>query len=87
MQKGELTYPTYLKNKKTLAGNAENPIAFDTYENLYKCLDSEFFTILGIYKWFKSGLYQVNIDEIPYGWALSLKYLIEYNNIVERKIF
>lgn len=87
MLKGELTYPPHLRHKKTLAGNANYPVAFDTYENLYKCLDSEFYTILGIYKWFKSGLYQVNIDEIPYKWAVGLKYLIEYNEILERKIF
>lgn len=89
MRRGELTYPSYLRKEKTIAGTAENPIAYDTYENIYKCLDAEFYSILDIYMWHKSGLYKVNIDNIPYKWSLSVKYLIEYNEILEknRKIF
>ena len=77
-----------MKNEKTFAGTADNPIAYDTYENLYKCLDTEFYSILDIYMWQKSKLYKVDIDKIPYSWALSLKYLIEYNEFLEinRKI-
>lgn len=72
-----------------MAGNAKNPIAIDTYENLYKNLDAEFYSILSVYQWHKTGLYKVDIDKIPYSWALSIKYLIEYNEILElnRKIF
>lgn len=87
MRKGATTYPDRLKNKVTMAGTPENPIAIDTYYNLYRCLDSEFYTIYNIYKWHKCGLYRINIDEIPYKWALSIKYLIEYNEILERNIF
>lgn len=63
----------------TFAGTPENPIALDTYENLYKCLDDEFYSILSVYSWFKSGLYRVNIKDLPYKWAVGLKYLIDYN--------
>ena len=70
----------------TIAGTPEKPIAIDTYENLYKCLDSDFYTILSIYSWFKSGLYQVNINDLPYCYAVGLKYLIDINIIEEAKI-
>ena len=78
------TYPKHLRHKVTFAGTPENPIALDTYENLYKNLDDEFYRILAIYSWHKSGLYKVDIDKIPYSMALGLKYLIEYNEVVEK---
>ena len=81
-QKGarsQTDYPKHLKNKRTIAGSAQNPIAIDSYRNLYKCLDSDFFAILGIYSWFKSGLMQIDIENIPFGYAMGLKYLIDYN--------
>lgn len=78
LQKSE-TYPKHLRNKVTFAGTPENPIALDTYENLYKNLDEEFYRILAMYSWQKSGLYKVDIDKIPYSMVLGLKYLIDYN--------
>ncbi len=70
-----------------MAGNAKNPVAIDTYENLYGCLDPEFFAILGVYSWFKSGLLKVEIANIPYGWVLGLKYLIDYNEASKMGLF
>ena len=78
MQKSE-TYPKRLRHKITFAGTPENPIALDTYENLYKNLDDEFYRILALYSWYKSGLYKIDIDTIPYSMVLGLKYLIDYN--------
>lgn len=78
MQKGEV-YPKHLRHKIIFAGTPENPIALDTYENLYKNLDDEFYRILAMYSWHKSGLYKVDIDKIPYSMVLGLKYLIDYN--------
>lgn len=68
-----------------MAGDAKNPIEIDTYENLYKSLDAEFYSILDLYRWIKTGLYTPNINEIPYSWALSIRYLIEYNDYLERQ--
>lgn len=68
-----------LRKKVTFAGTPENPIALDTYENLYKNLDDEFYRILSMYSWHKSGLYKVDIDKIPYSMVLGLKYLIDFN--------
>lgn len=70
-----------------MAGTAQNPIAIDCYRNLYMCLDSDFFAILGIYSWFKSGLLNVNIENIPFGYALGLKYLIDYNETRKISLF
>ena len=55
--------------------------------NLYKSLDSEFFTILGIYSWVQSGLLTVNIMDLPFGYALMLKYLIDYNEAQRVMLF
>lgn len=73
------TYPEHLRHKVTFAGTTENPIALDTYENLYKNLDDEFYRILAMYSWHKSGLCKLDIDKIPYPMVLGLKYLIDYN--------
>ena len=70
-----------------MAGTVENPLAIDTYEKLYKNLDDEFFTILAIYSWHKSGLLSVDIADIPYKYAVSLKYLIDYNEAQRIKLF
>ena len=78
MQKSP-AYPAHLRKKITFAGTVDNPIALDTYENLYKNLDDEFYRILGLYSWHKSGLFKVDIDKIPYPIVLGLKYLIDYN--------
>lgn len=86
LQKSE-TFPARLKNKRTFAGTPENPIAIDTYENLYRNLDDEFYRILAMYSWHKSGLYRADISKVPYGWALGLKYLIDYNENTKIRLF
>lgn len=70
-----------------MAGTVENPLAIDTYENLYKNLDDEFFNILGLFSWFKSGLLQLDVSDIPYKYALGLKYLIDYNEAQRIRLF
>lgn len=67
-----------------MAGDFKNPIAVDTYKNLYKCLDDDFYLILSMYKWFETGLYKIDLNNIPYKVALGLKYLIEYNEILKK---
>ena len=79
-------YPKRYRHKKTIAGTPKNPIAIDTYENLYKCLDDEFFRFLGIYSWFKTGLLKVEISDLPYKYAIGLKYLIDYNEAQRLRI-
>lgn len=86
IQKGT-SYPSRLRHKKIFAGSPENPIAIDTYENLYKNLDDEFYRILAMYSWHKSGLYKVDIDKIPYSMVLGLKYLIDYNESQKMRLF
>lgn len=40
--------------------------------------------ILSLYSWHKSGLITVKATDLPYKFALGLKYLIDYNEV--RKI-
>ena len=68
-----------------MAGDYKNPIAIDTYKNLYKCLDDEFFMVLSIYKWFKTGLLKIALEDISYDIALGVRYLIEYNEYLDKK--
>lgn len=70
-----------------MAGDFKNPIAIDTYKNLYKCLDDDFYLILSIYKWFKTGLLKVTLEDLTYDVALGVRYLIEYNQYLEKKEF
>lgn len=73
-----------MANKITWAGTVKNPIAIDTYKNLYACLDAEFYKILSIFSWHKSGLIRVNAEKLPYKITLGLKYLIDIDEIDKR---
>ena len=73
-----------MANKLTWAGTVKNPIAIDTYKNLYACIDNEFYLIISMYSWFKSGLISINAEQLPYKIALGLKYLIDIDEIEKR---
>lgn len=79
-----MKYNSELANKITWAGTVKNPIAIDTYRNLYANLDDEFYRILNIYSWFKTGLVNLKVQDLDYKIALGLKYLIDYNEIEKR---
>ena len=66
------------------AGTVKNPIAIDTYKNLYSCLDKEFYMILSMFSWYNSGLIKINAEKLPYNIALGLKYLIDMEEIEKR---
>lgn len=73
-----------MANKLTWAGNVKNPIAIDTYKNLYLNLDEEFYLILSIFSWYKTKLINLNVEKLPYKIALGLKYLIDLDEIEKR---
>lgn len=79
-----MNYPPHLANKLTWAGNVKNPIAIDTYKNLYSNLDEEFYLILSIFSWYKTKLINLNVEKLPYKIALGLKYLIDLDEIEKR---
>lgn len=79
-----MNYPPHLANKLTWAGNVKNPIAIDTYKNLYSNLDEEFYLILSIFSWYKTKLINLNVEKLPYTIALGLKYLIDLDEIEKR---
>lgn len=83
---GEINYPEHLKNKITFIGDFKAPIAFGTYKELYSNLDEDFYKILSIFKWHKTGLISVNIDDLTYAQAVAVKYLIEYNDSLKQRI-
>ena len=85
--RGQTDYPKRLRYKRTIAGTPQNPVAIDTYENLYKCIDDEFYRILGIYSWFKSGIVHIDVSDLPYNLAVGLKYLIDYNEAAKWTAF
>lgn len=79
-----MNYPPHLANKLTWAGNVKNPIAIDTYKNLYLNLDEEFYLILSMFSWYKTKLINLNVEKLPYKIALGLKYLIDLDEIEKR---
>lgn len=79
-----MNYPPHLANKLTWAGNVKNPIAIDTYKNLYSNLDEEFYLILSMFSWYKTKLINLNVEKLPYKIALGLKYLIDLDEIEKR---
>lgn len=79
-----MNYPPHLANKLTWAGNVKNPIAIDTYKNLYSNLDKEFYLILSMFSWYKSKLINLNIEKLPYKIALGLKYLVDLEEVEKR---
>lgn len=70
-----------------MAGNAKHPVAIGTYEELYKALDDEFFKILSIFSWWKTGIAKIDISDLPYKIAVGLKYLIDYNEVNKMRLF
>lgn len=79
-----MNYPPHLADKLTWAGNVKNPIAIDTYKNLYSNLDEEFYLILSMFSWYKSGLISLNVEKLPYKIALGLKYLVDLEEVEKR---
>lgn len=70
-----------------MAGNAKHPVAIGTYESLYKSLDEEFFRILSIFSWWKTGIVKLDVSDLPYTMAVGLKYLIDYNEASKMRLF
>lgn len=58
----------------------KNAIAIGTKEEIYSNLDNEFYTILEFWRWFKTGLMPLTLNDIPYWQAVGIRYLIEVND-------
>lgn len=55
----------------------QNAIAIGTKEEIYANLDNDFFLILELWRWFKTGLMKLTLDDIPYWQAIGIRYLVE----------
>ena len=58
----------------------KNPIAIGTKEEIYSNLDNDFFLIVELWRWFRTGLMPLKLDNIPYWVAVGIRYLIEVND-------
>ncbi len=61
-------------------------MAWGTYKEIYSNLDSEFYKILSIYSWYRTKLVDIDINSLPFGWVLGLKYLIDIKEIEEKRV-
>ena len=66
-------------NHKTFVGDVKNPLAIGKKGELWKNLDSEYFQIYELYRWIKSGLLDLKLQDLDAKTAIGIRYLIEAN--------
>ncbi len=72
-------------DKLTFLGDVKKPVAVGKKRDLWANLDDEFFQILDLWRWHRARL--ININNLPYGKAIGIRYLVEIDIVERSKVF
>jgi hypothetical protein len=64
-------------NKMYFVGDYKNPIAVGRKGDIMSVIDSDFFALLDLYRWFRAGLTKIDIDTAPAYQAVGIRAFCE----------